>query len=408
MKKAILFLMIIPNFAAFSQKTMKRAEELEKYIPKSAIISSTKDSYNLVDSIINFHFNSISDSVVNNKIYYGYNFLGQKISESFFKRDSLTNHWNEYKYEYTLDSTGHIFTTVYSFWIDTAAQWTEYSLCRYKYDSSGKQINRLIYLNPYTQSPSYLDSYTYDSIGNKISDTTYIYIFSKWYPSTIEEYSYDFERNLTSDKFSTIEDLTHQWLCRKFNKYEYSYNSNELIDTLELYYYDFQINQWLNDLKAEYSYDAAGRQESRVYSIRDSTSNQLVNADKIENIYDLNGNKTLETGYIWDKIQNIWVFANKKYFYYSLLNPVGINNKTIPIKIPYQLFQNQAREKVSIEIHDKSVNRAILYSTNGQLIKAFFIHQGLNILNIDQLSKGFYIIQIPTQKGINTLKLVKE
>ena len=97
----------------------------------------------------------------------------------------------------------------------------------------------------------------------------------------IEYYSYDTHGSLISYTQYNREEPSHLWLCITNNKYEYSYNSKGLIDTLSLFYFDFLASMWVNDYKAEYSFDDNGKPSISIYQIIDSAINRLSFADKI-------------------------------------------------------------------------------------------------------------------------------
>ncbi len=101
--------------------------------------------------------------------------------------------------------------------------------------------------------------------------------------------------------------------------------------------------------------------------------------------------------------------------YISKIDGVSIrclndNDTYIGVKITneFKIFPNPAKNKITLEVYDNTAKQAILYNLNGQIVQNYYINQGINTIDISNLSKGIYIIQIPTQSGISIQKLVKE
>jgi len=437
MKKSILLILLTPlavfsqinngqhttNHKQFVQNNMNyefKGKHFEKEYSLLEKLKSKGNTNYLPDSIYNYFFNSLSDSILNLRTYFTYDSVGNKTNELSYKWNDTANFWfQNYEYDFTYDSIGNNTEEIQ---FDTTNN-IFHSNIRYefKYDTADRLTSRteFAYLsngNSHKWLPAFKDVYTYDFIGNKISD---LYYFTGnnwvWVPYHKFVFVYDSNRNITLETDSIRDiiningtDLTNQWNWYGNYKYDYAYNSTGN-DTLLLYYYwNYITKQWIEDYKAEYNYDPNGRLTSQANYLLDTTTNQLIKSGKAEYSYDSKGYLFSESKYIWNIAENQWNKNNKKYYFYSIMHDLAIKNKPQLSGTPFKLFPNPAKEKVSLEIYDKSVNRAILYNTNGQLIKVFFIQQGLNILNLNQLSKGHYIIQMPLEKGICIQKMIKE
>ena len=133
---------------------------------------------------------------------------------------------NEEKHEYTYYSNGNIESHIkfYS-WDEGAWQYSTQTGYKYTYNSDGNISNRRIFhwdsTNQVTTGNGYAENeYTYDTIGNLLSDA----------------YLYDSGR----DGY----------------KKEYTYNTNR--DTLSYTYYDWTGSDWSVSHKYEYTYDSDG------------------------------------------------------------------------------------------------------------------------------------------------------
>ncbi len=68
-----------------------------------------------------------------------------------------------------------------------------------------------------------------------------------------------------------------------------------------------------------------------------------------------------------------------------------------------KIYPNPVKNNLTIQTDDKLI-KAEIYSTTGQLVKAFF----QNNANVDGLQKGNYLIKITTDKGTRTEKFIKQ
>ena len=73
-------------------------------------------------------------------------------------------------------------------------------------------------------------------------------------------------------------------------------------------------------------------------------------------------------------------------------------------KITFDIFPNPATDLITIK-SSENINNIKIYSLNGLLIKNV---SNISSINIKDLAKGSYIINISTQKGFHSQKFIKK
>lgn len=103
---------------------------------------------------------------------------------------------------------------------------------------------------------------------------------------------------------------------------------------------------------------------------------------------------------------------NNQLFYYKKGNetcgiPDVVNTDNIPISKELSLYPNPAKDVVSFNI-DKEVNVTFaIWNMTGRQIQSGKAHQGLNTIDIKNLSPGVYFLKLGTEREVKVLKFVK-
>jgi hypothetical protein len=146
------------------------------------------------------------------------------------------------------------------------------------------------------------DEYNYDSIGNKISWTNYVWEWksNEWTVDFKFEYDYSNNNEISRIRYDWDRELD-DW--KKFIKAEYTYNNNNR--TKVSYFWRNELNDWEMTDITEFTYNNNGNE---ILLISYYCSNDLNNLNNQKSVttYDDKGNKIFRVTYFWDKEQNNW------------------------------------------------------------------------------------------------------
>ena len=89
-------------------------------------------------------------------------------------------------------------------------------------------------------------------------------------------------------------------------------------------------------------------------------------------------------------------------------NPQGVIENSMNSKL-ITIYPNPAKSEVILELKKNNITNGTIeiINMNGQVIKKVIVRSRKTIINIDELDKGIYTINIKTDKGLVTQKLIK-
>jgi hypothetical protein len=95
-----------------------------------------------------------------------------------------------------------------------------------------------------------------------------------------------------------------------------------------------------------------------------------------------------------------------KYFSYTVGNTcaLGVENNLLAQSV--KLYPNPARNILNLSSAIKTVTKVEIYSVIGKKVLEF--NSDLNILNIEDLSSGLYLIKVYSDEGSYTTKFIRE
>lgn len=225
------------------------------------------------------------------KEQYAYDSNGNRIQKIEYEWDG--SKWmNLHKYESMYDAGNNQIQNAEYNWL--GGQWTNLSKEEISYDSFGNQTQSVNYIG--TGSPDGLwvenrkNEYLFDTDGNLTQDIEYMWDGMLWNKTMKTEF--DFEPNGKMVLNTIDEWLENDWV--KSGKFEPVYNENGLISQSLGYSWDVDLNQWINESKFEYAYDA--NQNLILFDIYYSDFNFM----KMESVFDDFGNRTLYSIYLLD------------------------------------------------------------------------------------------------------------
>ena len=144
-------------------------------------------------------------------------------------------------------------------------------------------------------------------------------VASEWIPYEMQDFSYNYQAQMTSSGFYSYNDTTSGWDGDEWS--EIAYDEAGRV-TMYLYkWWDDVLERWVIDEKMMLTYDENGNvlvQES--YSDQyDEEGDQYFYAGNYKNeyAYDAQNEETLSIYYDWDYVNNDWIPSSKNEFYYE-------------------------------------------------------------------------------------------
>ena len=163
---------------------------------------------------------------------------------------------------------------------------------------------------------SALDRYKRNGFENMDSVFSYFWDpdFNSWDLIMMKEYEY-FDSALISD-FTTYSYQSGTYI--PIFKSTYSYNPNNLQDSIWQFQYNLQANQWVNMSRIinTYLYDSLLSQQT----IQFWYGNSYVNVQKTDYYKDLEGRDSMIINFDW--VSNEWIFHDRTGIQYQQFNPV--------------------------------------------------------------------------------------
>lgn len=198
-------------------------------------------------------------------------------------------------------------------------------LTEYKYDASGNKIRSVYYTDT---TAYYYNSYSYTSSGKLLSEYAYYRTSSAqdWINEYKIEYDYDLSENLLSKHTYRWDEFTLSWTGEYFDEYSFdSLGRQNLI--IEGDWYD---TYWREMWKTEYAYTDSGTIGTKTVFHRDESFTSWVGNQKFENSYDSNNLLILFIYSYWDASSNSWRASQRSEFLYDVsLNLINETNLSL-------------------------------------------------------------------------------
>jgi len=307
-------------------------------------------------------------------------------------KDSVWENANQYINTY--DSMNNIDSILYQVWNDTTMSWVNSSLATLAYDTNNNNteylyqfwvdtawINSLYNINTFdayhqiTYSLGQIwmggawmgvqsDTYYYNSNHKLSSELTETWYGGSLQPSYYSTYSYDANNNLTEILYQSYH---YTWAYQ--NNYTYDQNNN-LIHELDL-----DLSKGINDDEYSYTYD--------MFNLRQSYTHRRYN----------NIGTAVQSG------------DSTYYYYHTYLGVNEIKDESIIV------YPNPATNQLSI--HNLSAPKNGLVSISiinilGEVLLQETVRSSEIInVNINNLSRGTYFLQMQTEHSAMTNKFVK-
>lgn len=311
------------------------------------------------------------------KDVFTYDDNGIKTNKLEYNLDLGMNAWvNNSFYTFTYDENENMIQTLVEQWDAVENDWVNFRLILFTYDEYDNQTQQLeqnwdVGLNDWANGGLWMDSYNENNL--KIEQLFQYWDFGNddWLNSSISFYTYDEEWKLTQVFNQQWNIDNEDWVDNYINTY--TYNNNESLLHLFSQYWNDELSQWINSSQSLYHYNEAGIQ-TQVFS---QTWDELISEWKNGWKYD----------YFWSE--------------HEISNIDQTQNATINI------YPNPASNKIILSGNIPFENEIVLmFNSIGRLIKTTQLNFQ-NEIDISDLQKGIYIIQIQTSNRNIIRKLIK-
>ena len=197
----------------------------------------------------------------------------------------------------------------------------EYSKTIYTYDNIGNNISEIYYY--YEEEMGWcIEKTVYSFNESGLLKTEFKYDYDNeeesWYLNEKNEYTYNSQNNLILvENFEPGETETEFYLI---GKGEYFYDANQN-DTLYITYeMDMENDTFMFREKTISTYDANGNILTEIYCYYDSDILEWDMSSKYVNTYNANKKQTSSINYFWDDIESDWIPSYKTETFYNKNN----------------------------------------------------------------------------------------
>lgn len=215
---------------------------------------------------------------------------------------------------------------------------------------------------------------------------------NQWLNSSNSELVYNNDLLIQTNDFTWDVDTWEP--ARQLN---YTYNGNGQIETSTTLYYFDPIFQNYSRYLITYTNNHV---TEFLFQSWDIGMDDWRNTQKWNDVYDANDNLIESYRYNWDISNTVWKENTKALYFYSEVIPFNLNNNSKEL-LSTKIFPNPASEVINIKslssiktIEMVDMSGKLLLSTNQSKIK------------IDGFQKGLYLLNIETDKGKITKRIV--
>ncbi|MCL1933347.1 MAG: T9SS type A sorting domain-containing protein [Candidatus Azobacteroides sp.] len=322
---------------------------------------------------------------------------------------------NGYSYTYTYDSNHNMLTELVQSWRNNSWVYFYSSAYVYTYDSNNNVLTKL-------EENSSLYTYTYDSDNNMQTRTYQIWENNSWVNSSLSTYTYDSDNNMQTLTYQIWEN--NSWINSVQITHTYDSNHNLLTEL----YQNRENNSWVNSDQITRTYDSNHNLLTELYRMWEN--NLWVNYRQNMIIYDENMNgisaeRWWWSGESWEPPRNASMESLRLYYnnmqsvfeYWgcnkmtaSYIKVSDLNTSVEPVAIPESdaasVYPNPTSGELRITNYESGIKDIQIFDLMGNKLP-LRMETAKDAVDISHLSPGMYFIQITTEKGVVTKKIVK-
>jgi len=337
----------------------------------------TFDANNMLTSVTNQTWNGTSWTNVSKSLYF---YTGTQLTTLVYQAWEVSNWINISNDVYSYDPSGRLTQDVYGIWNSLTAAFTSSSEWTYFYDGSGNMIQKnQLTISGSTYTNVSQESITYNSANEITSDT-----YSQWngvsyVPSYMNAYTYDTVGDRLTAQYSTYNMSSSAWdnvTLKTYSAFSNMMPGAELDQTWDT----TGGGSWVNVKEYTYTYN---------------TSNQLINS--VGESFNPAGFPEFANG---DPMSN---------YYYESYSTTAVQNVVANGSV--SIFPNPAQDAININLkwnQAQSFTIAV-FDMSGRMMSLTSVPataQYSTMLNVNTLPAGNYIIKINGQNGQITQQVV--
>jgi hypothetical protein len=282
----------------------------------------------------------------------------------------LSQHWevsaeSSFQYISTFDDNNYEITFLAQKW---DGSWTDLYKYFFYFDTNNNPISTVYEKYGGTSSIDSCKSfYFYDSNNNLLKIHSLCRIDQEWVNYDQNSYSYDINNNRTSNLFQKWDNNT--WKNRSLNTCTYDLNNNQISDLSQ----EWVGSTWRNNYIYKYTYDDNNIKKSTIFYYYNNDGVSFYSGDSTCNYFHVASN--------------------------------GINETETPL---ISFYPNPASDFVYFTINkiNKEIIEYNIYSVMGVLVRSGMLDQSIQQINIEDLSRGIYVITTKSKKMTGSQKLV--
>lgn len=324
------------------------------------------------------------------------------------------------------NANNDIISSVMQFWDDTNLQWQDISKTDYEYDGANNLIVETSQSNnfgttPYSNSQRILYTYSDGNVSSEISQN-WNSVTSAWVNNERDLYEYS-----GSDMTKHTEQKWEagQWVNEE--QTEMAYESAGKLSQIIIKEWNSGINDWEFDERVTYNYNGNLMTEAvgddyiiggawvldhrtqltyengspTVIIYQERRGNDWENQDRQLYTYDANGNNTILIAEEWDNTGMEWELESKIETDYSLVLPFVLDLESFDTE-SFKVFPNPASDVIHVS-YFQPIEKMELYDVLGKKVTSSL---SMSQLNVESITAGMYVLKVYDKNSSTTRKIM--
>ncbi len=298
-----------------------------------------------------------------------FNFVSPAIS---LKIDIDSNFYNSNK---------ELLSTKKYLWDDLGKKWKTIPYSETKYIYSGSLLEKIEYHRP---SQIDVDSFVYYS--SKKLNTQYRFSRNNGSINFHRNDKYTYNSNGLTETIVTQKIYNGNWVNSR--KETYTYNTSGDIAELVYEHYNSTTSVWDKGGSYDYSYNGKGEVSKKVHRSGNGQTYDSV-------VYVYNPNGTLKYEYFEKGYRAVYFYKNST----TSINNVALSNKGLTI------YPNPSNGKFTVQFDETIPATITIVDISGKPVYDIKTNSSIDI-DLSHLKKGIYVVNIASDVGVKTQRLV--
>lgn len=406
MKKITLLLLFMITITSHGQN--KLLSSIDEYYSGSTWEKRSGYNYeydNNNNLVVEYRMNwNNSNSTWENsdKETFTYNASNKATQELYQNWNTLTSSFeNSYKQTYTY-TNGKITEIVSQEWLNSS--WVNTYKTNITYNSSNLPETAVEYTWGGSQwvTDESRTTLTYNPNNRVTSDLQEIWDGTQWVNDTKTIYTYNANNKIINQKSAEWDDFNSLWVPNgNKSEYEWDASGNKVKETEYYTYSDANNNQFNNQYKKEYTFDTSSLMSSFANPFKDKTGFDYLFED-----FPFINKVLVENQFNYD--DNTSTYSNSGRTTYNYDSSITLSTKQPEITIEkIKVYPNPTKDFLYIQntANDK-IDKVVITDIIGKTVLKCY--ENAKQINVQDLSKGIYLIEAFSGKVKFTSKFVKE